>query len=412
MANGTQATGLKGFLENLSPAQLAAIGQAGNAILGASMPFMDPTQPGRAFSQGLAGVPQAYQQAQAAELKRRQGEISVRQAEAQERAISGLKDFFGRQAQAPTARTLPNAGPPGTTIPAAPGSTAQTIVPGERKTGPEEEMLGLLAQAYPEVFAQQYMSRLFAKPGERYSDPIEIDKHLYQRNLTTGQLERITPSAGVTVHTGEGIKPPTNHIWANPENPAASDPPYAVKPYPGGPADPATKEGGKKAALFSKRVADAAERVKGIEAEGYDPTTFGAAARNVGASVFGNWVQSDQGQRWQSAAREWMAPVLRYESGAAIPPEEFETYYNIYFPVPGDSDATIKQKAQARKTIEDAMQGSYGDVQATLERHAKQRGEATRPGAGVRRGPRATAPSVGGRAPKRLKYNPATGGFE
>ena len=347
MADGTQATGLKGFLENLSPAQLAAIGQAGNAILGASMPFMDPTQPGRAFSTGLAGIPQAYQQAQAAELKRRQGEISVRQAEAQERAISGLKDFFGRQVQAPTARTLPNAGPPGTTIPAAPGSTAQTIVPGERKTGPEEEMLGLLAQAYPEVFAQQYMSQLFAKPGERYSDPIEIDKHLYQRNLTTGQLERITPSAGVTVNTGPG--------WVEkgfmPVDPA--DPSKGVTPVPGGSRDPAYRatESEKKGALFFDQMETANKLMDEVIAGGFDPGSRIEHGR--GAMPFN--VATPEFRQYDSAAYAWSEAFLRLKTGAQANETEVTQQQENLFPRAGDDAETIAFKRRLRARLQNTM---------------------------------------------------------
>jgi hypothetical protein len=77
----------------------------------------------------------------------------------------------------------------------------------------------------------------------------------------------------------------------------------------------------------------------------------------------GNALTSDNFQRAQQAQRNWVSANLRLESGAAIPPEEMEMEFKKYFPSYGDGDAVIKQKARARKKVEQNMvtqsQGAY-----------------------------------------------------
>jgi hypothetical protein len=57
---------------------------------------------------------------------------------------------------------------------------------------------------------------------------------------------------------------------------------------------------------------------------------------------------SAQQQQVNQAKRNFITAVLRQESGAAIADSEFETEDKKYFPQLNDSEAVIKQKANAR----------------------------------------------------------------
>ncbi|MGL5963119.1 MAG: hypothetical protein ACRCZ2_01775 [Fusobacteriaceae bacterium] len=56
-----------------------------------------------------------------------------------------------------------------------------------------------------------------------------------------------------------------------------------------------------------------------------------------------------------NAEREWLAPVLRKDSGAAISQGEWKTTGEVYFPRPGDSPDRIAQKQQSREVATLAM---------------------------------------------------------
>lgn len=62
-------------------------------------------------------------------------------------------------------------------------------------------------------------------------------------------------------------------------------------------------------------------------------------------------LQSEAGQRYKQAKDEFINAALRRESGAAIQPSEYERYDKIYFAVPGNNAAVIKQKQEARRRV-------------------------------------------------------------
>ncbi len=65
-------------------------------------------------------------------------------------------------------------------------------------------------------------------------------------------------------------------------------------------------------------------------------------------------------QRAEQAEREFIAGILRYDSGAAIPPDEFVSMGRTYFPRPGDTPETIAQKAEARRVAIQGLAESAG----------------------------------------------------
>lgn len=67
-----------------------------------------------------------------------------------------------------------------------------------------------------------------------------------------------------------------------------------------------------------------------------------------------NFAKPEDEQIFAQAKDNFITAVLRKESGANIPDSERVVEERKYFPMPGDSDAVIKKKEQARKT---AIQG-------------------------------------------------------
>ncbi len=64
-----------------------------------------------------------------------------------------------------------------------------------------------------------------------------------------------------------------------------------------------------------------------------------------------NILQTEDQQRYRQAQRAFTESRLRKESGAQVPKNEYEQDAKTYFAQPGDSAATIKQKAHARQTV-------------------------------------------------------------
>jgi hypothetical protein len=94
------------------------------------------------------------------------------------------------------------------------------------------------------------------------------------------------------------------------------------------------------------------------------------------------YVPLGQGRRFQDpmfqvanqAGLEFLAAILRKDTGAAITAQEIDIYGKTYLPQPGDSPELLAQKQQARRRALDALQaGMNADQMLAVERS----GEAT-----------------------------------
>lgn len=116
-------------------------------------------------------------------------------------------------------------------------------------------------------------------------------------------------------------------------------------------------EGEGKAAGFADRMLQSEGILRGtggaagVEAQGAD---LGQTARSKVPTV-GNYLVSQDRQKFEQAKRDFINAQLRRESGAAISASEFESADKQYFPVPGDSPETIKQKAANRRAAVEAI---------------------------------------------------------
>ena len=66
--------------------------------------------------------------------------------------------------------------------------------------------------------------------------------------------------------------------------------------------------------------------------------------------IVGNYMVSDDYQKFDQAKRDFVNAILRRESGAVISPQEFDNADKQYFPQPGDSEQVIAQKRANRGT--------------------------------------------------------------
>ena len=73
-----------------------------------------------------------------------------------------------------------------------------------------------------------------------------------------------------------------------------------------------------------------------------------------------NAMQSQEGQFYRQAQRQFTEARLRKDSGAAIPPAEYENDARTYFAQPGDTPATLERKKAARAVVLSALQREAG----------------------------------------------------
>jgi hypothetical protein len=74
------------------------------------------------------------------------------------------------------------------------------------------------------------------------------------------------------------------------------------------------------------------------------------AAQQYAPGWLENWLQSKEGQAYTQAQRTYTEARLRKESGAAIPPNEFETDRKTNFRIAGDAPDLLPQKRGSRLT--------------------------------------------------------------
>lgn len=84
-----------------------------------------------------------------------------------------------------------------------------------------------------------------------------------------------------------------------------------------------------------------------------------------------NVTQNEDQQLYRNAALAWIRAKLRDESGATIQDVESSNEYKTYFPVMGDTEAKIKQKAKLREIAEAEMMLKAGKASTKLEETRK-----------------------------------------
>ena len=87
----------------------------------------------------------------------------------------------------------------------------------------------------------------------------------------------------------------------------------------------------------------------------YEEALTGLLDRNVSGLPGGNFLTSEEYKLAQQAGMEFIQAILRKDTGAAIIAAEQEEYRKVYLPQPGDTEAVLAQKKQARIRAVEAL---------------------------------------------------------
>lgn len=82
-------------------------------------------------------------------------------------------------------------------------------------------------------------------------------------------------------------------------------------------------------------------------------------ASTAGGSI-SNYFKTDKFRQAEQTGRELLAVILRKDTGAAVTPQEYSLYGDIYLPRPGDDMATVIQKRAARATAIEGLRLGLG----------------------------------------------------
>lgn len=366
------------------------------ALLQAGAPSRTPGGGALAIAQGLQQGQQAYRQALSQGLQEKMAGLQVQDL------------MRKRQEEEAVRRFLPQIMQPGQVeqnwqSPEQIGQFFQTgAMPTQR--GPStinRDALQQLALASPEQFAKISTGLKALQPefkeagGMLYEIPTyggEVRKVAGQEKLTYQDLGNVVialDSSGKEVgRLAKGLAPqgPTSLQALETENGFVTFNPRtgAVNPLTSGGQQLTGKggltEGQGNAVAYGMRMQQAHDILKPLETAGLKDTgkirslvsgTVGATPLigdalsrgtdnifNVLPTVLGG-LSEDQQKAVQGRVN-FITAVLRKESGASIAPTEFATAEKNYFPAPGDSEAIVKQKQQARETAIQAMKLQAG----------------------------------------------------
>lgn len=77
----------------------------------------------------------------------------------------------------------------------------------------------------------------------------------------------------------------------------------------------------------------------------------------------GNYLNSESFQKAKQAGRNFLASILRKDSGAAITENEEKIYGDVFLPQPGDKPGMLAQKREARRQAIEAIKGGLGTAE-------------------------------------------------
>lgn len=115
-------------------------------------------------------------------------------------------------------------------------------------------------------------------------------------------------------------------------------------------------EGQGKSGAFYGRMALLQPTIDNLEQQGTQ--LFDSIVNNI--PLAGNYLTSPEYRQYMYAKQNWIAALLRDESGAAIGTKEYQDADQQYFPQPGDDQATIENKRRLRQTAMDGMRTKAG----------------------------------------------------
>jgi hypothetical protein len=116
-------------------------------------------------------------------------------------------------------------------------------------------------------------------------------------------------------------------------------------------------DGDKKARLLGSEMFGAEAQLRSVGGNDAAPSGWDSA---LDSNPLTRGMTGESYRQQQAAAERWASNLLYIKSGAAAGADEIRKTAIQYTPQRGDTDAVIKQKAQARKEQMDAIGGIYG----------------------------------------------------
>ena len=104
--------------------------------------------------------------------------------------------------------------------------------------------------------------------------------------------------------------------------------------------------------MFSGRMMATESTLAKLEADGFAPESI---ANNVGMNWLPEFGKTNAQKRYIAARANWVAALLRRESGAAIAESEYEGGFTQYFPLINDSPTVIADKRNLRRQVQRDM---------------------------------------------------------
>lgn len=221
------------------------------------------------------------------------------------------------------------------------------------------------------------VSKMQPKPQDNYTD-FKIDDlgQAWGRNKATGVFEKIPMQSDdfAKYKTSTYVDPATGGVTSvliNPRDVVAGQSPAgspqggqapSAQPRPGviEIGGQRTTQANEQAMSFYNRMRNASSELDTLAQQGFfNPGVWDKFADAAPGSVQA-FIQSDDYRRYKAAASDWIKATLRKESGAAIPDNEMDSYFEQYFPQPGESQAVVEQKKRARAIQEKNMMQEAG----------------------------------------------------
>jgi hypothetical protein len=107
---------------------------------------------------------------------------------------------------------------------------------------------------------------------------------------------------------------------------------------------------------FYSRMKDADKVLESMAGDMAKKSTAGQAFQRYAPNI----IQSEENQVYKQAAQQFTEAYLRRDSGAAISSREYDDVNRQFFPQPGDGEAVLKRKAEARANVIDTLRRESG----------------------------------------------------
>ena len=165
-------------------------------------------------------------------------------------------------------------------------------------------------------------------------------KELRARIAATDRSNRPRPGGGVGGAGGVTVDPETGALVVTP-----------------GMSDMKLTEGQSKDIAFLNRASAANAKLDA------DRTAALVSSKNLGRNVpfVGNALQSSSSRQGGQIGKDFIAAVLRKDTGAAVTEQEFDFYSDIFLPQWGDDAASLALKEESRKSFLDGMRSGLSN---------------------------------------------------